>query len=216
MKNLIGLKFGRLIVASKLDPVAPGNGFRWLCKCECGNEFVIITGSLTSGNTKSCGCLRKDVITKHGHCSGGRSNGSSEYRSWKAMRERCLNPNCKDYKDYGSRGITVCARWLNSFENFLVDMGKKPTRSHTIERIDNNGNYEPGNCKWATRKEQGANKSNNRLIEFNGEKLIAPEWARRLGMKKETLISRLKRMSVERAFAYPVKSSNRRLSRRDD
>lgn len=146
----VGNKFGKLTVLAK----APSRNYKscWLCKCDCGIEHYVITNNLTSGHTKSCGCLTVEANKTHG-CS---SPETAEYFIWKEMRSRCRNPLNKAWEYYGGRGIKVCERWIK-FENFLSDMGLKPAPGFTVERINNEGNYEPRNCKWATRKEQSAN-----------------------------------------------------------
>lgn len=130
----------------------------------------------------------------------------SEYYAWHNMKVRCLNPNDGRYKHYGARGIKICDRWLNSFDNFLSDMGPKPSAGHSIERIDVNGDYEPDNCKWATRNEQQNNTTQNRFIAYNGETLTLQQWSRRLGINHRTLHARLDKYGwlVERAFSTPV------------
>lgn len=163
IKDLTGQRFGRLVVLklagrrSATDRIA-----RWICRCDCGVITNPLSGSaLRSGETKSCGCLRSDVTawrnTKHGTAPRGKR--APEYNAWKEMRKRCNNPNYKDYKHYGGRGIQVCKRWA-SYENFLADMGEKPEpkRLYSLDRYPNNdGNYEPRNCRWATQKQQIAN-----------------------------------------------------------
>lgn len=127
----------------------------------------------------------------HGYTRNGKP--SPEWLSWKSMKARCLRASHKDYPRYGGRGIGVCNRWINSFENFLADMGHRPSDAHSLDRYPNkDGNYEPGNCRWATRVQQQRNKGNNALIEYNGERCCATEWGERLGIKHDTISHRLK------------------------
>ena len=159
-------KYHRLEVIKEVEPKIYPNGRklkRVLCKCECGNEKVINLHSIKKGLTKSCGCLRKETTieynkttkTIHGH--RGMKN-TKTYTTWLSMKQRCLNPNHTFYHYYGGRGITICNRWINSFKNFLEDMGERPINK-TLDRVNSNGNYEPENCKWSTPKEQVANRS---------------------------------------------------------
>lgn len=177
----------------------------WRCRCKCGALFVVARANLIRPHTTSCGCHRISVLikrsTKHGH--GSRKHRSGEYRSWAGIRQRCTNPNNPDYQDYGARGITVCARWLHKkkgFANFLADMGPRPSKEHSVERINTNGNYTPKNCKWGTRKEQARNKRNNRVIIFNGKSQCLVAWAEDLGVHASTLHERLHKWTLERAL----------------
>lgn len=156
--DIVGKSFGRLTVISQHGKDSKHKTM-WLCVCECGVTKVIRGQSIVDGVVVSCGCYNKDVLierqTKHGHNPAIRK--SRTYQSWANMIQRCTNPNNTNWGNYGERGITVCKRWRLSFVNFLKDMGLRP-KGTSIDRIDVNGNYEPGNCRWATKSEQGFNK----------------------------------------------------------
>jgi len=152
--DLTGQKFGRLTVI-KLIRINKHRKPVWLCQCKCGNKTEVAGTNLKSGNTQSCGCLYEDIAITHGMC------GTATYDSWASMKNRCNNPNDPSYKNYGGRGIKVCERW-QKFENFFEDMGVKPKKL-TIERTDNDGNYGPENCTYATRQEQSRNSRNTKL-----------------------------------------------------
>jgi hypothetical protein len=177
LKDLTGVVVGKLTVLRQAEH-SKNRQVQWLCRCECGLEKTIRSANLVSGDTRSCGCLAKEWIAgehvrrrkeawkhpclKHGHC---RQNGTSaEYNSWRAMGERCNNPNSDKWEDYGGRGIKVCDRWQGDrgFQNFLADMGPRP-KGMTLDRKDPNGNYEPSNCRWATAQKQSQNQRRNRI-----------------------------------------------------
>ncbi len=185
----------------------------WRCRCRCGEEVVVSISKLRNGNTRSCGCLRREGrrFVKHGACRGGVL--LPEYRVWAHMRERCESRTSKDYKNYGGRGIGVCRRWA-SFANFYKDMGKRPTRLHTIERIKNHLGYAPKNCRWATPQEQANNRRVSLYLLWRGQKKTVAQWARELGMPMVTLWVRVRRLgwSADRALSTPVRRYGRVVS----
>lgn len=202
--DLTGKRFGRLVVKSRIFTASKQP--KWLCECDCGTQREVFGNSLRSGATTSCVCFRIEQVTQH-----GLSHKAPEYAVWNSMIHRCTNPKMDSYPDYGGRGIKVCERWRNSFEAFLADMGPRPSKKHSIERKDANGDYEPNNCVWATAIEQGRNKRNNHFLIVRGEKLTFSECLRRFGVARTTLRKRLNSgMSDEDAVLTP---DRRRLKR---
>ncbi len=193
--DLSGRRFGRLVVIEKLGPDKHGD-IKWACKCDCGNETVVLGGNLRRNHTTSCGCVYKEVISTHG------GSNTRLYHIWTLMKRRCYSPTDNRYERYGGWGITVCKEWRDSFahfRNWAMENGYQ--EKLTIDRKDGNGNYTPENCRWATPKEQQNNLSTNRLITYQGETLTIPQWAEKIGVHTGTLRTRLRRnWSIERAL----------------
>lgn len=193
-KDLTGMKFSRLTVTGR-NRNTRGSKWKvyWNCLCECGGLKVVDGSHLKEGATRSCGCLCSELSAgrklQHGSCRRGRA--TAEFRTWVSMKRRCLNESDSAYARYGGRGIKVCDRWLESFATFLSDMGNKPSPIHSIERNDNDGTYEPSNCRWATKIEQCNNRSTNRFLEMNGRRKTVAQWSRETGTKQCNIINRL-------------------------
>lgn len=181
--QLEGKSFGRLTVLSRA-PSKAGKA-QWNCHCSCGGTTAVPSNALTSGHAASCGCLRNDRNRTSSLSHGQHS--SPAYRSWLAMKTRCTNPNVKSYADYGAKGVKVCERWATSFASFLSDMGDRPPGT-TLDRWPNTeGNYEPGNCRWATRIQQQRNTTGNVLLTAREETLTLAEWSEKTGISHATL-----------------------------
>lgn len=187
-EDITGQKFGRLTAIGGYDR-STGVTY-WDFQCECGIVKSIPVRSVKNGAISSCGCLKSDVmrVRKTSHGYNGRGNRSLVYSSWGGMVARCTNSNIPQWNDYGGRGIKVCDRWLK-FENFLADMGECPN-GMSIDRIDVNGNYEPGNCRWATPKEQSRNRRNTVFLTVNGRTQPLAEWADEIGCGYDRLLRR--------------------------
>lgn len=201
-QDLTGQRFERLVVISRTTN-SRTNMTRWLCKCDCGKEKIVHSAHLKSGASKSCGCLQKELARSanliHGHSN---KNITKEYRAWKHIRKRCYSVNCKDYKDYGGRGIRVCERWLESFQNFLNDMGNAPSKDLSIDRIDNDGDYEPNNCRWATTIEQAGNKRKSIIYQD----ICLKEYCRQNNLNYGAIYQRIKKCnwSIKEAISTPI------------
>lgn len=198
--DLTGQVFGRLTVIRLLGSYK--NQHYWLCSCSCGGESEVPTRSLRSGNARSCGCVAREKAAKR-RSTHGRS-GTPIYGMWRRMIQRCEDVNCGDYKYYGARGITVCTAW-HDFPTFLMDVGERPD-GMTLDRIDNDSGYKPGNVRWVTRQEQMANTRRCRYVEYNGETKTVSDWARERGIKPRTLHARLHTLgyTVEEALSKDV------------
>lgn len=200
-----GQRFGRLTVLREWErrPTGKSTAIFWNCRCDCGREVFINSGHLSSGNSTTCGCWRK------GRPSNQRTHGmtgSPEYRSWQAMKRRCYYPKDILFHRWGGRGIRVCDHWIHSFENFLEDMGMRPSLQHSLDRLDNDSDYGPQNCRWATRSQQCRNTPRNRLLTLDGATFCLAEWAERTGIASNTIRRRIDhaRWSVEKALTTPV------------
>lgn len=205
--DLVGKQFGRLTVLHEAGRDKHSNAL-WQCECSCGVIKTYIASKLRSGTTRSCGCLHNEELRQR-KITHNMTN-TAEYEAWRGMIKRCTNPNCKSFKDYGARGIKICEEWLSSFVAFYNSVGPKPTPAHEIDRINNNGNYEPGNCKWSISKEQCNNMRRNHKIVFNGESMNIGQWATKLGINVRTLRNRLIRNNwpIEKAFTEPIHQSH--------
>lgn len=186
--NLTGKKFNDLVVIG-FHGVVNGRTL-WLCECKCGNRIPVEAYNLKNSHTTSCGCHKQEQLKERTDTQWCRT---PEYKVWSGMKRRCNNPNSKSYKDYGSRGIKLCAKWDDppyGFLEFYKDMGKRPSEKHEIERINNEGNYESGNCKWVLRAENAKNKRNNINITYKGQTMILADWSKVSGIKRATLYFR--------------------------
>jgi hypothetical protein len=200
----LGARFGKLVVTAEAPPKS--GSICYECICDCGIVKVISGSALKRGNTSSCGCLRREVLKRSAlkNVTHGMTK-SATYKAWTSMHQRCGNSKRRDFHNYGGRGIRVCERWAH-FENFLIDMGIRPSSRHSLDRYpDQNGNYEPENCRWATYTEQNANNRHARYLEFQGERLLVRHWAKKLGIKEDTLYNRLRMgWPVERVLGAPI------------
>jgi hypothetical protein len=200
----IGRVFGRLTVVG----LAANHGGKraWSCLCSCGSRKDVAIGDLLSGGTRSCGCLRAERAragrTKHGLSS------TPEYAVWQSMKDRCQNERAAAWVNYGGRGVKVCPRWSESFEAFLADMGPRPSPRSQLDRRDNSGDYEPSNCRWATRTVNNRNTRSNRIVTVNGVSRCVAEWSEISGLRPQAIIKRLNAgWGAEAAVFQPPKVS---------
>lgn len=194
-RNLAGQRFVRLVVLSKCDSRYGG---RWLCRCDCGEERVVYYSNLMQGRTTSCGCLHREVLRARATHGDSRANKlSATYKTWSGIKRRCNNPNEQSYAYYGARGIKVCERWERSYEAFLDDMGPKPPGT-SIDRIDNERGYEPGNCRWATQRVQTLNRRNIKLSYEKAQQI------RRLASAGNSQRSIAKQFGVDQKMVWLV------------
>ncbi len=196
----IGSRFCRLVLIDIIRGPLFTVG-KW--KCDCGKTILCRIAAVKSGNTKSCGCLKIDICikrsTSHGKCKW------PEYDHWCRIINRCESPTNSRFSYYGGRGIKICRRWRHSFDNFISDMGRKPFPRASIDRIDNNGNYEPSNCRWANQTQQNNNKRNSVRLTFNGKTMTVAEWARERGVLQNALYARLRiGWSDEKILTVPI------------
>lgn len=188
-KEMIGLRFGRLVVVS--EAARRGKAIYWRCACDCGAVTEVYGGTLRNGRSQSCGCLNAE-LAKSRRTTHGKSR-STEHSIWCGMRQRCNDDQHPSYPAYGGRGIQVCARWNASFENFLADMGERPAGMQ-IDRINNDGNYEPGNCEWATPKEQANNRRSCLNFTLHGRTQTLMQWCEEYGIGYHVAIKRIKQL----------------------
>lgn len=189
-RSLVGQKFARLLVIRDSGLRSCEGGIRWECLCDCGTTRYLTAGNLRNGNTKSCGCWNSDRMRIEPPATTHGGSGTYTYTSWVAMKRRCIDTKAKDYPLYGGRGISICSRWLQSYANFLEDMGERSI-GMTLDRINSNGNYCKENCRWATRRTQGNNTSRNHVLTYRDTTHTLAEWSKITGIAYTTLRARI-------------------------
>ena len=218
VSSLVGRKINRLTLTHVIEKRDSHNELLAEFYCECGRSKTARLSNVFNGNVTSCGCKRAENAFKNGVVIHGYSRVNArtpDYLCWDAMKSRCINSRSANYVNYGARGISVCDRWLGSFGflNFISDMGSRPSPRHSLDRINNDGNYEPSNCRWATTRQQARNKRTARIVEFNGESLPIVEWSERTGLKYDIIHNRISSgWSPSDALTTPV--NGRRNSRK--
>lgn len=209
-ENLSGKTFGRLTAVEFIE-TRKGQSM-WKCVCSCPNhtEVIVSAGHLKSGHTTSCGCFKNEIVAAGTHKTHGHT-GSRLHSIWFNMKKRCTNTNSDAYKNYGGRGISVCDKWMSDFKSFYDwSLANGYDDSLTIDRINNDGNYEPSNCRWVSRKVQNCNSRNNRYLTYNGITKTITDWAADLGIERRTITARLDKLgwSVEAALSTPLQSQH--------
>lgn len=207
--DMAGCRSGRIILLSRAEDSAAGLD-RWHYQCDCGKTGIAAGHKIRDQSQKSCGCGRTETIRqinpglRHGHARGKKL--TPEWMAWASMRSRCTDANSRAYPNYGGRGIMVCERW-QTFENFLADMGPRPSIKHSLDRFpDNNGDYEPSNCRWATKKQQSRNQRGNIIVDFRGAQVALSEAAEMAGLSYQTVWKRINKYgwTTERALTEPI------------
>lgn len=203
-KSHVGEKHGYFTIIEFSHKVK--TALHWVCRCDCGNIRIMVYSALKLGNRKSCGCRKGELISRQKKGVHGCAE-MPEYNSWRGMCERCTNPSHSAYRNYGGRGIKIDERWLGvgGFKTFLADMGPMPSRKHSIDRIDNDGDYCPENCRWATRTQQNRNSRKVVKLTHNGVTMCIQEWAEHLGVSRIAMQKRIKKWGLERALSEPAR-----------
>jgi hypothetical protein len=211
INDQIGKVYGRWVIVSIGNFRCYSKG--WIkyvnCRCICGNEKEVELNSLKRGKSTSCGCYNSEIASKtgttHGFLVGLKGKHSSDYEIWIKMKGRCFNSNDSSYQNYGGRGITVCDSWINSFENFITDLGKRPNRNYSLERIDSDKSYYPENCKWILKSQQSRNTRRTIKITYLGKTMCLAEWCKELQLNYSTIRKRMTnlKMPFEEAIKYP-------------
>lgn len=213
--DMSGKQVGALTVRARAGSI--GSLAAWLCECACGATKVIVGAYIRNGSVRSCGCQRLALFAASPYAVAKAANAAHapSYKSWSAMMSRCYRAGTNGYARYGGAGITVCDRWRESFAAFISDMGPRPSLGHSIDRIDNGGNYEPGNCRWATRREQNSNRRDSVRITLNGDTRTRAEWSRALGVSHGTLYNRQRKgLPVDAILSTRITPRNERGIRR--
>ena len=202
------MHFGKLTVISRAENK---NGrVHWNCICDCGTACVVMSKHLISGHTQSCGCLSLIKLAERA-CTHQMTN-TKIYQTWCGIKTRCLNPNCKQYRNYGGRGITIFSEWINDFTAFYNYVSKLPNygeKGYTLDRIDNNGNYEPNNLRWVDWKTQCSNTRRNRFVEYNGEKILITHAAAKIGISAAALRARINAGDTDERLFRPAENCGR-------